>query len=295
MPAAGTLGKHEESFAKEDSAYHLVVHAFDVDSKLFGDIVRYRFVRKPCWLTVDSLSGSITGIPHVGNGDTLFSVMAADGLLSDTLHVRVHVFHTNHPPVIESVPDTICYFGYRYSYQVVAPDPDTVIGDRRHYALIKSPRWLSIDSSGGLVSGTPPPSTSIHTDVIEVEVGDGAGAHVTQTFALRNSPRIGRGLESRIPDSFVLEQNYPNPFNPITRIVFGVPQTASVEVEIFNILGQSLCRLADGIHEPGYYAVDWDGNGGHAASGVYFVRIQARSADRRETLYITAKKMLLLK
>ena len=41
-----------------------------------------------------------------------------------------------------------------YQYQVVAHDPDTLIGQVLSYALTQKPGWLSVSASG-MVSGIP--------------------------------------------------------------------------------------------------------------------------------------------
>jgi hypothetical protein len=81
-----------------------------------------------------------------------------------------------------------------------------------------------------------------------------------------------------IPTEFELRANYPNPFNPTTRIRYGVPRTALVRIEIYNILGQLVANLVTKEQTAGYYDVDWNGRdagGALAPSGVYFYRIES--------------------
>ena len=97
--------------------------------------------------------------------------------------------------------------------------------------------------------------------------------------------------EVPVPAGYSLAQNYPNPFNPNTTIEFSVPSRGQVILEVFNLLGQRVRVLADGVYEPGAYALTWDGadqSGNPVSSGAYFYRL---SADG----YINMKRMLLLK
>ena len=88
------------------------------------------------------------------------------------------------------------------------------------------------------------------------------------------------------PTVFSLSQNYPNPFNPSTTITFGLPHSASVEVSVFNLLGQRVVLLDEGMRQPGYHRLVLDGKG--LASGVYLYRIQAGE-------FVKTKKLVLMK
>jgi len=86
---------------------------------------------------------------------------------------------------------------------------------------------------------------------------------------------------------FALKQNYPNPFNPSTEIKFSVETLGRATLEVYNIAGQKVATLFDGVAEPGqYYKVRF--SGGNLASGVYLYRLQ--SGTRTDV-----KKLLLLK
>jgi hypothetical protein len=77
------------------------------------------------------------------------------------------------------------------------------------------------------------------------------------------------------PVSFTLGQNYPNPFNPSTRIPFTVSREERVALEVYNILGQRVAVLADGIMQAGTYSATFDAKG--LASGVYVYRLTGSS------------------
>jgi methionine-rich copper-binding protein CopC len=99
------------------------------------------------------------------------------------------------------------------------------------------------------------------------------------------------GAISTLPTEFALAQNYPNPFNPSTEINFDLPKNAHVELNVFNILGQTVTNLVSADMEAGSHRVSWDGtdsDGGSVASGIYFYRISAGD-------YSSSKKMMLLK
>ena len=87
------------------------------------------------------------------------------------------------------------------------------------------------------------------------------------------------------PAEFALLQNYPNPFNPETVIKFSVEATGRATLRAYNIIGQEVATLFDGVAEAGqYYRVRV--NGSNLASGVYFYRLDsgAKSDLRRMIL-----------
>ncbi len=94
-------------------------------------------------------------------------------------------------------------------------------------------------------------------------------------------------VSSSTPSSFVLGQNYPNPFNPSTTISFSLTKADRVTLRIYNLLGQEVATLMDGLQNAGSYKVTFDAS--KLASGVYIYRLSTSGGNN------AAKKMLLLK
>ncbi len=84
--------------------------------------------------------------------------------------------------------------------------------------------------------------------------------------------------------SFSLAQNYPNPFNPSTTISYTLPSQSFVTLKLFNVLGQEVASMVNGIESPGNKSVRFDGSG--LPSGVYFYRLQAGSYSATKMLMI---------
>jgi hypothetical protein len=102
---------------------------------------------------------------------------------------------------------------------------------------------------------------------------------------------IERELHNRGITQEELEQNVPNPFNPSTRIVYVVPTGGEVRVtlDVFDVNGRRIRRLASERPSTGRVAIEWDGRddaGRAMASGVYFYRLVAGATTitRRMTL-----------
>ncbi|MBI4810117.1 MAG: T9SS type A sorting domain-containing protein, partial [Ignavibacteriales bacterium] len=89
-----------------------------------------------------------------------------------------------------------------------------------------------------------------------------------------------------LPKAFALYQNYPNPFNPTTNIKYDLPMDAKVSLRVFNVLGEEVSVLADGMQEAGFKSVQFDASG--LPSGFYFYRLQAND-------YSMARKFVLVR
>ena len=89
-----------------------------------------------------------------------------------------------------------------------------------------------------------------------------------------------------VPEQFELSQNIPNPFNPSTLIQFTIPQSGVVRISVYNIMGQEVAQLHNGMLFAGTHRVTFDGRS--QASGVYFYRIYGNG-------FSATKKMLLMK
>jgi predicted lipoprotein with Yx(FWY)xxD motif len=75
-----------------------------------------------------------------------------------------------------------------------------------------------------------------------------------------------------------LYQNHPNPFNPLTVIRFYLPEAQEIFLDVYDVAGERVARLAEGKREKGYHEVTWDGrnsSGEMCSSGVYFSRLKA--------------------
>ncbi len=88
------------------------------------------------------------------------------------------------------------------------------------------------------------------------------------------------------PLTFDLEQNYPNPFNPSTNIKFSVPESGIVRLAVYNLIGEEVAVLVDGVSEAGFFEVTFDASS--LASGTYIYKLQSSNS-------VVAKKMLLMK
>lgn len=89
-----------------------------------------------------------------------------------------------------------------------------------------------------------------------------------------------------VPVQYELSQNYPNPFNPSTTIRFSLPQATQLKINLYNMLGEQITTIADGMFEAGYHKVTF--NASSLPSGTYIYRLESSE-------FVQVKKMILIK
>ena len=103
---------------------------------------------------------------------------------------------------------------------------------------------------------------------------------------IRNTLITEINEQQPIPTGFYLMQNYPNPFNPSTKIKYSIPQTSTVYIKVYDVLGSEIAILVNEEKPTGTYEVEF--NGRNLPSGVYFYQLKAES-------FVETKKMVLMK
>ncbi len=125
----------------------------------------------PNWLSINSTTGAVSGTPPTGTTSFVYSVTASNGDLPNatagpftvmvTAATAAPVFTTDTPPLTATV-------GTPYSYAFHATGTPTPT-----YALASgAPTWLSINSTTGAVSGTPPTGTTSFVYSVTASNGD---------------------------------------------------------------------------------------------------------------------------
>jgi len=182
--------------------------ATDKDQKFFGDTLYYHFMISPAWLSIDSISGLISGVPRgINVGDILVRVKVSDRKgWTDLQTFTLTISHTNHSPVLISTPVLQATEDSIYRYQVLATDRDQeLFGDRLYYHLTTRPDWLSIDTISGLIKGMPT-GRDVGDTMVSVYVSDGMGGTEFQTFSILIHPNHAPVILSS-PKTFAVEEN----------------------------------------------------------------------------------------
>jgi hypothetical protein len=105
-------------------------------------------------------------------------------------------------------------------------------------------------------------------------------------FYFDQSAFVSQISSSQIPRGFSLSAPRPNPFNSSTILMFTLTEQIKVSLIIYNLLGQEVLKVADGVKEAGVYRFRIDGDA--LPSGIYFAFLKAENQQR-------GQKLLLLK
>jgi hypothetical protein len=92
-------------------------------------------------------------------------------------------------------------------------------------------------------------------------------------FTIQTPTAVG----GRVPTVFGLDILSANPFSDIGRFNISVARATRVNVTVYDVAGRRVAQLVDDAMPAGQHVIQWNGDDGQsrAASGVYFVRMQA--------------------
>ena len=88
---------------------------------------------------------------------------------------------------------------------------------------------------------------------------------------------LATGAPEESPIFTRLDGAWPNPFNPVTKIRFSTASAGLVHLDIYDIQGRRVARLADEVLAAGEHERVWDGRnsqGRELASGVYLAQLE---------------------
>lgn len=161
-------------------------------------------------------------------------------------------------------------------------------------------RDVAVDAAGNVISVnssteslrifSPPDGPNEFLTFSPWAIQVGAEPHVIPT-PIDFSTAVESQDKPFVPSNYSLAQNYPNPFNPETIITYELPKETTVNITIYNILGQRVLTLVDDLQLAGRYSVVWNGKderGLAVSGGVYLYHLKTED-------FTKSLKMILLK
>jgi hypothetical protein len=148
-------------------------------------------------------------------------------------------------------------------------------------------RWFDVSENAEAEFLAEPGIMSVEDDpVTPTHSGFGCGAYAMRSFS------YGSQTTLQLPMEFRIGQNFPNPFNAETVIPLELPQRSHVKIELFNVRGQNLGVIFEGVENAGWPKISY--NASALSSGIYFCRVTAEGLERNGK-YQGVSKIVLLK
>ncbi|MEX2117285.1 MAG: ice-binding family protein [Bacteroidota bacterium] len=177
-------------------------------------------------------------------------------------------------------------YGFEVERRSVTSSGLRVAGSNQHETLNTqhATEWVTIGFVPGSGTSTSPRDYS-YTDknlspgryAYRMKQVDMSGA-----FSYHGSAEVEIGLTAK---KFELESNYPNPFNPTTTIQFTLADDGLASLRVYNMLGQTVMTLFDGIAEAGkLYQMTFDAS--RLPSGLYFARLESGRQQMMRTMVL---------
>jgi len=227
--------------AAGDSLYTAIVRTTSDSSRLFGG--------HPFFFMVRSHTADFFGVSEPMQGYSLDNLAPQPirEIRAITFDNRHYVFWNRCPD-----PDWLYYTLYRTSARdtlLLGPLRDSYYVDDPVKGVTYEYAATATDSAG-------------NESAIEVR-----SQAITSVFAERSAS-----------SHYALSSNFPNPFNAATLIHFAIAREEWVSIRVFNVAGEMIAVLQDGILPTGAHQVVWDGLNSQnqiVADGIYFVEMRA--------------------
>ncbi|NJR40949.1 MAG: tandem-95 repeat protein [Leptolyngbyaceae cyanobacterium CSU_1_4] len=229
-----------------------------------GNSLTFTATGLPAGLSITS-NGVISGTPSnaaVGNNTIIITANDGNGgTASDTFILTVA--NTNDAPVVANlIPDTTATEDSSFNLDITSYFSDIDAGDILTYTAIGLPDGLSINSTNGIISGSPT-NNAVGLRNITVTANDGKGGNVSDTFVLtvintNDAPTVSTPLPDRTAtEDALFSMNIRGNFadvdggdtltfgatglptgltlNPTTGVLNGVPTNANVGANTITI------------------------------------------------------------
>ncbi len=112
---------------------------------------------------------------------------------------------------------------------------------------------------------------------------------------VNHAPKTIEVLSSSLSDGFSVGQNSPNPFKDKTIIPINLPQSASVELVVSDVLGRVIATPFNGILEGGSHSLTINSSMLGNSSGAYYYSITIRDPQTNSILWKMPKAEMMVR
>ncbi len=119
--------------------------------------------------------------------------------------------------------------------------------------------------------------------------GNAIAANSRINYNIDGHPDDGQTDNIGNPQTFALFPNYPNPFNPETEIRFFLDKQRTMELKVYNPLGQLVKSLVKNNLAAGFHTVTWDGTNNddlQVPSGVYIYSLEIKREEAKGDMLV---------
>ncbi len=254
----------------EDELYEVDYSASDIDSPIENQIWSLE-TNTSLWLNLNTNSGVLNGTPtnyDVGSYWVNVSVNDNEGG-ADFTNFTLTVINVNDPPYIITDDLTFVRLGDFYEVDYVAADIDSPASDLI-WSLETNASWLNLNSSSGVLNGTPT-YDDIGLYVVNVSVDDGDGGSDWHEFELSVLNRISNFppeietsdlTEIMVNEFYRVDYNATDDHTPSDQLIWNLETNASwLNIDLMTGVLSGTPTEADA----GWYWVKitvWDGEDG---------------------------------
>ena len=316
-----TTGIPEGGYTLRSLVEPVTDETLTADNTFFDGVVQV-IAAWPCTLTVTAGTGGTTdpspgtyaypcstlvGVTALPDSCHTFDHWELDGLAAGSANPDSILLDDNHTLEAVFTPTLVCYLwpdSIDFGVVDVNAFVDTTVtianlcGDTLsgvvsalcdHYSIVAGEGAYALTVGESLLVTVRFEPTVADTHYCTVETGNILCGDIFFTGIGDEATSVAG--DDQLPTTVKLAQNYPNPFNPVTTIRYELPVDQHVRLKIFNLRGQRVATLVDGVQAAGFRAVEWNGTndaGSRVSSGIYFCRFQAGD-------HVEVRKLVLLK
>lgn len=231
-----------------------------------------------CWVTGQGTVGGAAGLQDVDGGATTLYSPAYDLTGSTAAKVKYYRWYTD-------------------DRGVNAGDDMWVVRVRNNGGA-----WQDVENTGE--------EANVWKQItVDLYALFGANLGVVEFKFIASDTNLNSLLEAAVDDFEILNQNIdavsdwtdrgtrfallgarPNPARAGAEVGFAVPVRSQVRIGVYDVAGREVTVLADRSFDGGTHLVRWDGHdaAGHAAaSGIYYLRMQAEGFSSTRTMVLT--------
>ncbi len=191
--------------------------------------------------------------------------------------------------VVSIIDANVCIESFTFS--VGQPNPFTVSPIITHNSNLTNPNGsIDISTMGGTqplsylwsTGSTLPDATYLASGTYGLTITDNNGCVWEDEFVIQDLTQI-HWLESSSSE-FNLEQNQPNPFGSSTNLRIQLPRESSINLSIYNLLGEEVFEIYSGTKGKGSHHFKFNRN--TLPAGTYFIKLSSQEGKLSKKMTI---------